>query len=689
LTIKNRRTERIIRDIIYGYIADGKYPPLDTVLRDLARRQNEFTLGLDPITKQNIITSDPINKAMDQTEDTLQLLHDELDELYTKYRDFVTITRNEYKKMAEWERTISCKIDDIIHASSAATAYFHSWWDSFNNLKRIDTTLTTAQLRLESGEAHLHTNLNLSKQLSLTEVSTSSPSVLVDDANALLYSENVSFLSNAFDGNFSTYWAHDVATSKNMGVSLTLRINLTSGQINHVDIEPYTLGPTQITIYGSRGDKDIQWGQAVTTAGRVSYGGNPEGVTGVLLKFYKDHFDFMEQDDSGIRYVYRFGASEIILRKEAYDTIAELISIPIEMPTELAEKYTLSSASIDVDESTPEGTDIQYYLGAEPADGATSLNDIIWYPVSPANAARDENIPRTVFFAPGNSRELLIEPENIAGDDISPSDSAVPIYLLQQKGDDKILIESLSAYVGWGQGLLWRQDSSDPNYLGLSYWADKSTNDDVVSAYLDAGSFSDLFLIGEYGYLAEYGVEIPAALDVMASFSKPADWEAKVFLNGVEIPFTSTGRNTAELQFEFKEGINWVHVTTITDGNQGYVRLGMELSRFGNVYLWKPLVTDFAQLPRVDTNTMYASWDGGLFTNFDPSLEPHPTPDVPLTPGEGYLGCTYMPRVFCTYYDKGATETQTIRFRAQLSRNLTTEATPRLREYHVRMKHGG
>jgi hypothetical protein len=704
LPIRNKRTERIIRDIIYGYLADGQYPTLDIVLRDLARRQEEIGFKMSPISNKGIVTSDPVNKAMDRIYDSIQLLYDELDELYVNFKDYFTITRNEYKKIAEWERTLSCKLDDIIHSSSAASAYFHSWGDSFNNLKRIDPNMTTAQLRLESGEAHLHTNLHLSKQLSVNEIRTTSPSVVVDDINYLLRSESTAYLTNAFDGQSNTFWTHDVATSKNMGVTLYLNLTIKDGQINHVDIEPFVLGPTQITVYAVRGNNQIQWGQSITTAGRVSYGGNPEGVTGVVIKFYKDHFDFLEQSAGGTRYIYRFGAGEIVLRKEVYDTSSDVISAAITIPNEAARKYTLSSASIDVDEVIPEGTTIDYFLGAEPSGGATSLEDITWIPVSPSNVARDENVPRTVYFAPGSAVASTVEPDKVFSDpaelDYKTYDEGIldqdvyssKTYKAVNAPNTDILIDSLVTYVGWGQGLLWRKDSVDPKYSNeycLGEWQTRSEDDDTYCAYIDAENLGSIYLVEDFSYLAEYMVETEAATSIVTSFYKPSEWTVNIFLNGTYIAPISTGRTTYEMSLTLERGKNWLHIAIIADEVAGYIRLGTELSRVGNVYLWKPLTTDITQLARVSQDDMYASWNNGLYTNFDLSLQPNIEPDIPLTPASGYENASYMPRIYYTYYNKGTSETQIIRFRALLSRSLTAEATPRLREYHVRMKHGG
>jgi len=679
MSIERRRTEQLVRDIIYGYISEGTYPPLHVVLRDLARQRRDNIWKELPYTERGIIMADPVNQAVDTILESLSLLYKELYSLYEEYEDFQTLARNEYRKIATLEKKLSVMLDDIIHSSSAGTSAFHSWGDSFNDLSKVDQTLTTAQIRLESGEAHLHLNLGASKEMTKEQIAAAAPSVTVENAAALISEEVITYVSDAFSKEGGA-WIHEVKTSENMGVRLSLSISSTLAAINHVEVEPYSIRPMLITCYGVREGGNVSWGKSSTTTGRVSFGGIPENVSSILLDFYKDHYDFVEQGPGGLRYVYRLGASEIILRSEDYETSCDVVSIPITIPEEAGSGSDLSSVSLEVDENIPIGTKINYFLGIEPDETPTEIERIIWNPISPANKQREEDKAKTFFLYPGSSSNEVVEPGDVLGELVD-----IGVYRMTDDPDTEILLRSLNVCVGWDQALIWRNDSYDPKFTALEEWSERYTSDEIYGAYLDISALGDLYLRGQYSFLVEVPVIVDAPTSTTTSLYVPTGWECVAFVNGDALGAISTSYNTSELSLVLKRGTNWIHLAIITDGNNGHLRFGTDLSSIGRTYLWNPPPTDRDQIGKA--SDYRCSWDGGLLINFDPATT-NPDPN-PFDEDAGYYGVTHMPRVWFSCYEPMGERTDTIRFRAQLQRDPGTQASPALKEYHLRMKYHG
>lgn len=239
------------------------------------------------------------------------------------------------------------RVRNLLLLQQYTDGYFNYISETFSNNSRVDSSSTTilSNSVVTVGPA--------SMGLTLIDTSTASISFTVLSKNSLISSSDMagSSLTNCLK-NDSSFWQAKIVSSSDSSVTAEVIINLQSSvDISRIDISPHSAG--NMTIMYST--DNYTWTNISTATAEVRI---DVSIIARYIKivFQKTSYDYMEGD----YFVYLIGLNRIsIYESEVTEDESTFLSTALSITG-----TTIGSASLDVCESLPTGTTIDFYLSA-------------------------------------------------------------------------------------------------------------------------------------------------------------------------------------------------------------------------------------------------------------------------------------------------------------------------------------
>lgn len=711
-SIRRIQIERALEDIVRLLYSEGVKPTNKEITRTLGDYFSKNPAGLPlPVDTAKFIADGAKSDPQGYNETMLAMLVN-IDTLYKasmeQVDDVMTVTtelREKIKRLKDKRRRLTAKIDDYLLSLYNTDGYYYSVSDSFSGLELVDLDLTSGYVDVTEGSTTLPIISRLSGIIKGADMDDSTPVVRIADKPVPF--QTITPFSYAVDGNTNTVWSCEVDTVQQSDVVMTVDVLLGGVDLSKIEIDPYGMSESQWAVqYATLNEQGkMVWdsfGERIVS-GTNKFALRQDAKAVQMLKFTirKKLADYEKIENNKKTFRYIFGAKEIQVSYQSYDTNATFVSAPLYIATdEDTEPLVIDAVSLVVDASVPAKTDIKYYV-AEDQPEAESLSDFEWKRIQPVDESSKSSGVVRFDGAVLSVRDIATEPtandlqkialDSTNGDPNSRNPSyniisGTPIYRLA-KFTDKPLLNSIRIDEGINTTRVYHRPLSDFAVEDLTWWADKLDSSQIDYSHIDAGNgFFYGGDIGESGrsVLVETYVDVPGEIAPVVAQLEKADpnsktWKIRAYLNGTEVGYLDVGTDTSNLSWPFKAGLNHVVLlinipaasAIVQNPYVGTVELfnGSNLYDYGIVKLNTWSYIDFFDLEHNQSN------DAPTFTIHNGELISRRQP----------VG--NMRVVYAKQTDKGPNG---IRLRADFSRKDDASAiTPSLHQYRLRFSYSG
>lgn len=594
--------KRILDEITRAYFSTGEKPTLTHILKDGSDYFNKFPIGKPlPIETDGLIPK--LRSDVDKFNEMFARLALNIDVLYEACNDQVeavmtltTILRTELERLRSRRQRLITVIDDKLFTLYNTDGYYYSISDTFNTLDLVDLTLTSAFVDTQSSAVQLPTLSSLTKRVDMTQVSAVS---IVATVNGQEQSFKIlGSFDGALDGLTNTLWGIEITTDTPSEVVVNLALQLNSNDsttisLSRVDFDPYGMQPVQMFIetenrqlstVGSASSRLDFSDHIQTSSYNMSFIDATRVVDAVYITLRKTQHDFTEQVNGAIKYHYIFGAKNIIMTEQVYDSSAVLVSTPLFLDADLINDNVIDAVSLVTEEHIAQGTDIAFFVAPDIANEQPSLGDFDWKQITPLGSIDDnpnvvvhfngaQAYAKKIISTPSTNDLQLIAFDNNNADLTKRNPSAAiisgaTVYRIASFGDQDILPASIKLEEGVNSTRIYYTSLND-NGLNLEYWKDyingnKTTN--TVYGAIDTGN--EFFYGGDVGeahksvYIETYLESLtdqPLLLkEIIKTDINSQLWDIKLYLNGREIGNLPVGTNKLLIPWKFQEGINHI-----------------------------------------------------------------------------------------------------------------------------------
>jgi hypothetical protein len=371
MSIRDRQIQEAEDRIVRERLISGQVPDLTYVQQQLNQEFRDIPAGLPRFhfkPWQDGQPSDPdaYNEMMRKIHQDLQIAFDEI--TYQQNRmmaiaDYYETEKNKITwEIEKVERRIQALYDqlDISKLGNAIAGHFHSFshvdfiGDDQRNIPR-----TNVLVDLRTGQALL----DKVKQ-GAARYDISNAVVTIKSLTQGTSSQMLSDPSNALKDTVNEAWQYLVKMSSSTPVDLQVTLDLNDAKlISTVRFESQSPAPTAITCFISNDNVTYRELQTITTKNIAEWAFDPSVIRYVRFVLHKDECDYTDGTD----YCYLFGASRIMVKKEAYQATGVLVTQPYEVDQIIDKVQVIPDATI------PPGTNIRYYIGMD--DG---INPVEW-----------------------------------------------------------------------------------------------------------------------------------------------------------------------------------------------------------------------------------------------------------------------------------------------------------------------
>lgn len=707
-SIQRVQTERLLEDVAHILYSEGSKPTTAEIMKLIAKHISEYPAGSPlpvPLRDGNTSqVSDPkeFNRFIDNTKVNLDVLYESMLGQLDQALQLVNTMVDDVKRLAKRRRELESLVDDYLLATVNSEGYFYAISDVFSTLNRVDLSLTSAQVNVDKGEISLPSVPYTTQKVPAEFYRQPTLAVQVD-GEAHSYRQLSSFTNATQSGLENTHWQVEVVTDSPSEVVMVVDINFTTPvDVTRFSFDPYGIEPVQLSVFTiNDGSFTPFGGRAVTGVDEVSLTNRAIRASGLRLTLRKTAHDYTEVKDGSVSYRYILGAKSIECFRTIYDYDATFVTKPLSIDSNLQDDSSIDAVSVEVKEIVPEGTSLDYYVGASTGE-SESLSDVQWQRITPVNS--NSSGEKVIRFN-GATSSIKVARSNPTG----PND--VPLKPLKTSGPVSEQNPSLQIFPGTEiyriadvnetvfkgslkmvEGLNTIRIYSRPQDLSKSfddidilYWSQKFSDPNTTIDYARIDAGNDFFYGGDVGasgqdiYVETFLKADTNYATFLSEFAKSdtrsRTWNVKVYLNGREIGDLPAGTDRAQLPWNLNQGLNHVVlIIRIPSGSSnflGTVRLlqNEKLFDYGLVHLREWRYVDPFEMRYNERGTNNAT-----FTIIDGEI-------VSRRPPTDNFQIRYS-------LDSGQAPKH-IRFRADLSRvKNSPTVSPVLKEYRVRFAYG-
>jgi hypothetical protein len=647
------------------------------------------------LQQETLVNEDTLNRIMASTALNLEVLYDVVNENNLEMLDVITALNNRLANLRTKRKSLESKVDDLLFVNKNSDGYFYSFTENFSSLLGVDIDKTSAFVDIESSEVTLPKLISTPLPQNSNRISVSNVTARVLDNGALVTtSPSLVGMENIFDGLNDTYWQYAYESNRISLVTLEITIPISASQ-NISRFSGRLQSTTPLTIVAEMVPADSSTSSIVLvkeSSSDYNYFNFhfPAGsYRNIVLRLIKKDPDYINSDRINI-YSYIFGIREIYIGSEYYDSTATYVSNPISIPSSDNSLIYIESASIDVKDQIPTGTNIRYYVAAD--NGlSNSTTDLDWIPITPLSY-RDKSFPTIANIASSSfaSRNIRAVPEG--GLDIS-------LIPLNENGSMNELNPNSNIYLGKTVYKLAVVDNfSDflsPNifsstnscrryfkayskaYKSLNVWSeDIKRRSEIIGEdilYSQEKSITPSTRAPSSGYITTRVNCTSRQSGVHIVRKNRDDFDMAIYLNGTLLVDLPSGTLSKEVEWNFTKGINEIIITYDKEFSGDIVIEplgGKSISDYGTIYLDRLTYLDPIEFRnRLGSQSNIFTVDAAFGTKYILSSD--------------YVGEVSL----INYYRKSADIVSALRVRADLYRYQDPFVAPSIDQIRVLFKH--
>lgn len=711
MSARQIQINRVLEEVIRTRYSSGIKPTLNQILSDVSAYFSLYPAGLavsipiDDIRFREVADVKTYNQIVANSVLNLDVLYETAIEDSERMQILTVALQRHLDRLRAKRKRIETTIDDYLLSLYNTDGYYFSVSDTFADLSMSDLTMTSAYVDAEAGSLELPALSSFSTKLDRRLIGNPAISVTKDNV-ATSFKSISSFFGAIEDSVDNLIWATEIESNAPAEIIMTVVIPIDNSQsivdISRVEFIPYGLSPVQLLLEtGHLGlENSIEYtifgGRIETSNNKIVLTDEAQDIISVRLTLRKTKHDFTRVVSGTTKYVYMFGAKEISFINRVFDNSAIFVSTPLSGSEELDE-FVIDAVSVVVDQETPSGTSIKFYMASEPDNDVNDITDFDWKEIQPsvegdsssASVLRFDGASttsRNINSHPVGSDIQLIPFNDVANDlnQRNPTPALIPgvdVYRLCGF-EDEVFATSLILEEGINSTRSYYVDLHATAVTDLSYWTDILSNPTTRTVYGRIDTGNDFFYGGDIGEsnISVYTEAFLYAEDsrdtFLSEFSKPdqfsQSWEVRVFLNGREIGYLPVGTNKAVLPWTIREGKNQIIILSNIPSGKGPGTLKLlasgNLNDFGTVKFDDWNYVDFFDM-QYNQNSSHKTFtinSGQIVSRYKPS------DNFRLT--------------FSRSTGKGPTA---VRLRADLLRDFNkSKITPKLNSYRIRFSFG-
>jgi hypothetical protein len=362
-------------------------------------------LKVDPTLLRNtpVTSPDIMNSFMARYILNLDVLYDSIDDNTEKLMDSVTFLNKKIEFLKKKRIDLEKKIDSILFSISNTDGFFYSFSESFAGLENIDLALTNAFVDTENRKVTLPMlksnvlDFNAPGKVTYSNVQYR----VMFNGNVVVQDRQMPDVNNMFDGLNNTMSKVEFESDVIGPCALILNIPLdTPFVISKVDgkLSTGSAVTTVVELINRQNLNSSQFRrkQSNSDYDRFSFDFNPQLSGNIRITLIKYEPDYVDQSSSRNKYKYTFCIRDLIVSGQYYDTSATLVSSPISIPSGDQNKI-IDAISVDAANENPEVGYANFFV-AENVEGASSISDFNWIPVS-SSTANSPSFDQVVSFS--------------------------------------------------------------------------------------------------------------------------------------------------------------------------------------------------------------------------------------------------------------------------------------------------
>jgi hypothetical protein len=603
MSISNIQKKRFLETIYKIYYSLGSAPSEDEVGslygRYFSRNapSQSISVPYDTLNSQSIIDHDTLNRIMVHILFNLDIIYENYYDQVENLYEIITSYNKRIDSIKSRRAEIEKKVDDHLFALKNSDGFYYSSTNAFNNIDLVDLNISTAYIDIESRKAtipKLTSGLFNYVGNLINSSSTANMSVIFDGSQVSTSSQNI---SNIFNGLSNSQWQY-VHKSRTIGlctIKLSISFQGADNAISLVEGKVSSQKPLDIAVTLVNSNDSTKSQTSIKSQqndyDKFSFNFSPDFSNTIELYLTKSEADYVTNENGETLYNYDFRIDELVVTAPYYDSGATLISKPISLPVQDNTKLVIDAVSLSVNDETPQGTEIAYYV-AQDNPSALTAYDFDWKIISPTNI-RNANYPSVINFN-GTDRLVATISSSEADNPVSTKNTMYSIPRSEELNNPIVnyFYNSDSAVLGFNVYRLAKFASEvdpyesyilenvDANQLSISIsygsTLDKQTWQDVITGqrtdilytsttatinntqtFFEASNINYGSIRLSTGIYSDQNIEITD--DFLKSLSAQY-WDVRVYLNGSEITSTggalSPGTLSSSLTWRFKKGVN-------------------------------------------------------------------------------------------------------------------------------------
>ena len=622
MDISTIQKRKFLNNLYKLYYSEGSKPSEQEVRADFNRYFSKYRFGLpvdvdyDLLLRKNIINPDDLNELMANTLLNLEVLYDCVFENNNELFSVVNVLNNKLDSLKARRKQLESKIDELLFENSNTDGYFYSFADTFSTADNVDLSLTTAHVDLLNNNVAIpKITSNISEVISVDQITSNAVSYSMRvDGQEIITSNTAENFDFVFDGLNDTYWKKDYRSSKPAIVALSVIIPLsTSIEISKVSGSIITASPVNIYVTCTPLDSTLQarYFEKLSSEeyNRFSFNIPSDIYSSVSITLVKNEPDRILSSNSD-PYFYGMGFREIAIGSDYHDVRSVLVSNPIILSKRDNSLLEIASVAIDASANVPPETELKYYVAAD-TESYSGISDFNWIPIEPLSSSAQENKKfvtlassnynnKTIDYTDSDYTFIPLKDDSDLSSELNPAKipftektayriAAVPeneqvlkpymlVGLSNFRHYGKIHSGNLVDAILYKSPEYWSSEISRENNLSV---LKETVYDQIISTNTPLTSESSGFF--STNLLCQNAVSVSHKIRK----SSP-DFNLSVYLNGVMIADIPAGFSSAEVDWNFVEGVNNINI--LYDKNvSGYfsfsLMAGVSLEEYGTVFL--------------------------------------------------------------------------------------------------------
>lgn len=706
MNISSIQKRRFLNNLYKAYYADGSKPSDQQVRKDfndyfvVNKPGFPLRISYDLLRSRSIVDVDLLNEAMAHSIFNIDVIYDSIFENNDQLMGVVNALNKKLESLKARRSQLEAKVDDLLFINSNTDGFFYSFTELFSSVNNIDLNLSSAYVNTEKKYVEIPSlNSENFNNLKINNLTTAAPTGSISfNGSVVIKSLGFTDFDNVFDGLTDTYWDVQHESSSIGSVALTLQIPLNSNiLISKVQGVVSTTSPVNIfmrALYAdSAKEPEIRNIDSRKDYGTFSFNIPASNYRSIELIMFKVEPDVIGAKSSP--YTYKFGLRELLIGSRYYDKESSLVSKPISVLGQDNDLLFIDAVSLDVEDQMIKGTDIRYYV-AEDVEGATSISNFNWIPISP-QGSESSGYPSFVSFSAsnyetrkilanptGNDIQLLpIDPESKTANLLNPTStvySGKTVYRIanlnkQENYINPTLYGNIDSFQHY-----YIINSETPflyKYKDLSYWATeiRQNQANILSSLLKEqfGAIYPAINSPSSGYMQ---TKILCQSDQKAVYTITKtnyNFNLAVYLNGQLLAELPDGVINKSVEWNFVAGINNLIITydkPYTGVASFSLMEGSNISRFGSVFVdYYNYLDPFEFANRASVNDNYFTIDEVFGVK-------------QIFASKKIEGISRF-----NYISKSSRSVDAIRYRVDLSRFNNPYSSPMLESLRIKFKH--